>query len=327
MNVEGKLAKILSKQDNRLVVKAAERDAVLNEISARMARYQDWDPDTYEELKALRNDVKDIFNKGLPVGDDIIDQLYFLDNKTMEVVEKMSRQYDDVVTPDDFKLIASIMSENLRSQVPILKDFTRFFGRLAEDFVLNAKPKDSEIDWKAVSKIKMFGEYTGGYKLPRYISEMLGLNPNEPLSEKILKRFEWYKPDSTISDFLYGVREEKFRRTGFKTAKVELADVVKLSEVEVLYPNKLPKNWTQIPWVNFDGKVLEQKFTQTFEERLRYKDKDGNWVTNIIQVQQKTEPTWWQEFINKSNTINDIVDAQKARTAYAVNGNHSRLLL
>jgi hypothetical protein len=156
---------------------------------------------------------------------------------------------------------------------------------------------------------------------------MLGLNPNEPLSEKILKRFEWYKPDSTISDFLYGVREEKFRRTGFKTAKVELADVVKLSEVEVLYPNKLPKNWTQIPWVNFDGKVLEQKFTQTFEERLRYKDKDGNWITNIIQVQQKTEPTWWQEFINKSNTINDIVDAQKARTAYAVNGNHSRLLL
>jgi len=320
MNVESKLGKVLGKDSTRLVVKAAERDAVLNEISARMARYQDWDPDTYNELKALREDVKDIFNKGLPVGDEIMDQLYFLDPKTRELVDKMTRQYSDIVTPDDFKLVASIMSENLRSQVPILKDFTRFFGRLAEDFVINAKPSESFIDWKAVSKQQLIGTKSS-YKLPRRLAEFLGINPNEPFTEKILKRFDWYKPDSTIADLMYGVKEAEFRRTGFKTGKIELADVIQVSKgVEVLYPNKLPKKWTQIPWVNFDGKIVEQKFTQSFEERLRYKDADGKWITNIIQVQQKTEPTWWEEIINKSNTINDIVDAQKARTAFAVNG-------
>jgi len=122
---------------------------------------------------------------------------------------------------------------------------------------------------------------------------------------------------------MFGARQQEFRRTGFVVGKVEVAEIVKLSEFEVLYPNKMPKTWTQVPWVNFDGKIVEQKFTQTFEERLRYKDAEGNWITNIIQVKQKTDPTWWQEFIDKNNTINDIVDAQKARTAFAVNGGYA----
>ena len=130
MNVENKLAKILGKEDNVLVVKAADRDIVLNEISARMARYQKFDQDTYLELKALRQDVKDIFNKGQQPGDDIMAQLFFLDPKTRDLVEKMSRNYVNVITPDDFKQIAMIMSEHLAGQVPILKDFTKFFGRL-----------------------------------------------------------------------------------------------------------------------------------------------------------------------------------------------------
>ena len=320
MNVEGKLAKVLGKEEGRLVVKAADRDAVLNEISARMARYQSFDPDTYNELKALRQDVKDIFNKGLPVGDDIMEQLYFLDPKTRDIVEKLSGGYSDIVTPDDFQKIAMIMSEHLRNQVPILKDFTKFFGRLAEDFVLNAKPNASEFDWKQLAKRKLLGSRMIGRNPEPWLAELLGIDPNESLTEKVLKRFDWWNPNSTFADLVFGAQEAKFRRTGAKYARLEIADLIKLSEIEVGEANKLPKNWTQIPWVNFDGKVVEQKFTQSFEERLRYKDKDGNWVTNIVQVQQKTEPTWWQELINKDNTINDIVDAQKARTAFAVNG-------
>jgi SPP1 gp7 family putative phage head morphogenesis protein len=247
LNVESKLAKILGKTENTLVVKAKDRDTVLSEISARAARYKSFDIDTYNELMALRKDVKDIFNAGEQVGDDIMQQLYFLDPKTKDLVEKMTRQYTNVVSPDDFKLIASIMSENLRVQVPILKDFTKYFGRLAEDFVVNAKPSDSRFD------------------LSKFLQQQI---------------------------------------TGKE-------------------PPKLPKKWTQVPWVNFDGKTVEQHFTQVFEERLRYKDKDGNWVVNILQVPQKTDPTWWEEFTNKEGKINDIVDAQKARTAFAVNGNHS----
>jgi thioesterase domain-containing protein len=85
----------------------------------------------------------------------------------------------------------------------------------------------------------------------------------------------------------------------------------------------MPKSWTNVPWVNFDGKTIEQNFTQSFEERLRYQDKDGNWITNILQIPQKTDASWWEEIINKSGKINDIADATKARTAFAVNGNHS----
>jgi hypothetical protein len=88
-------------------------------------------------------------------------------------------------------------------------------------------------------------------------------------------------------------------------------------------PNKQPKTWTHIPWVNFDGKVLEQSYMQRFEERLNYKDINGDWVTNIIQVDQKTEPTWFEQLMNKDGKINDIADTISARTAYAVNGNHS----
>jgi SPP1 gp7 family putative phage head morphogenesis protein len=322
-NVEGKLSKILSKNDGRLVVKAADRDTVLSAISARMARYQDLDPEIYDELKSLRQDVKDIFNKGLKPGDEIISQLYFLDPKTKDFVEKLTRQYDDIVTPEDFALIAGIMSENLRQQVPILKEFTRFLGRLAEDYVINTKPSEAFFDWKAISKLKLLGPENKGKKFHPLIAEVLGLNPKEPITEKILKRFSWWNPNSTFSDLLFGVKESKFRKTGAKFGEVEIAGLIKLAEFQTLYPNKLPKNWTQIPWVNFDGKVLEQKFTQTFEERLRYKNEEGQWITNIIQVDQKTSPSWWEELINKDNKINDIVDAQKARTAYAVNGNHS----
>ena len=334
MNVEGKLAKILEKDSGRLVVKAAERDAILDQISARAARYKDIDIDTYDELMALRKDVKDIFNKGLAPGDEIMDQLFFLDPKTRDFVEKLTRQYDNVVTPDDFQIIASIMSENLRERVPILKDFTRFFGRLAEDYVLNAKPSESFLDWKAISKQTILGSRSMGAKLPKRLSEALGINPNEPLTEKILKRFPWWNPNSTWADLLFGMKQADFRRTGIKKKVLEIeypvlkglttgSDSVTLGEFSFAHPNKLPKDWTQIPWVNFDGKVLEQQFTQVFEERLRYKAADGTWVTNILQVPQKTDPSWWDELLNKSGKINDIVDAQKARTAYAVNGNHS----
>lgn len=327
MNVENKLAKALGKDGNTLIVKAADRDTVLDAISARMARYEKIDRETYDELKRLRQDVKDVFNKGLHPGDEILDQLYFLEPKTRDLVEKLTRQYDGVVTPDDFQQIAMIMSDHLREQVPILKDFTRFFGRLAEEFLETSKPSQAAFDWKSIAKISVLGEKKSGYKLPKRLSEFLGIKANEPVSEKFLKRFEFWRPDGPLSQLLYGVDAPDNRRVGAKYFKLEIAQLVKLNEVEVFYSNKLPKSWTNIPWVNFDGKVIEQNFTQTFEERLRYKDADGKWVTNIIQVPQKTSPTWWEEFLNKDGKFNDIADTQKARTAFAVNGNHSRLLL
>lgn len=275
MNVEAKLSKAIGKDGTVLVVKAAERDAVLNEISARMARFRDRDPVMYSELGKLRKDIKDTFDKGLVPGDDLMEQLYFLDNATKEFVEKMTRNYSKVVTPKDFQAIASIMSENLATQVPILKDFTKYFGRLAEDFVLNAKPS------KSSQSLLEFLE-----------KQALGTQAKRP--PKFLERFGFWKPDGSLSKLVFGVREKP-----------------------------LPKDWTNIPWKNFDGKTVEQNFTQVFEERLTYKTAQGEWVTNILQVPQKTDPSTLDQLMNKTGTINDIVDVQKARTAFAVNGNHS----
>ena len=272
LNVEGKLAKALSKEAGTLVVKAADRDTVLAEISARMARYETLDPELYADLKALRQDVRDIFNKGLAPGDDIMEQLYFLDAKTKSFVEKLSDVYEKVVTPEDFASIAKIMSENLAEQVPILKDFTKFHGRLAEEFLTHAKPSDSKTDWgKAIA------------------NEIIGVRKGRPPA--ILNRLPGYHPNSTLANIMFGIRNDK-----------------------------PPKKWTSVPWINFDGKTIEQNFTQSFEERLRYQDKDGKWITNIIQVAQKTDPTWWEAITNKADTINDIADAGKARTTFAVNG-------
>lgn len=319
-NVEGKLAKVLGKDTNTLVVKAADRDIVLDEISARIARFEKFDPETAMELRQLRQNVKDVFNKGLQPGDEIIEQLYFLQPQTRDLVEKMSLNYGRIVTPDDFKQVAQIMSMHLGERVPILKDFTKFFGRLAEEYLATAKPSESNFDWTAISKTALLGQKKKGQALPDSVSKLLGIKPGEPFTEEMLKRYTNWKPNGTLSDILYGVGSPDSRRTGAKYLKTEIAGLVKTSEVELFYANKMPKSWTNVPWVNFDGKIIEQNFTQSFEEKLRYKDKDGNWFTNIIQVQQKTESSWWDQVINKSGKINDIADATKARTAFAVNG-------
>lgn len=321
LNVESKLAKALDKQEGRLVVKASDRDKVLNEISARAARYEKYDPELYEELMALREDVRDIMNKGLNPGSEIMDQLYFLEPKTRDIVEKLSQAYIDIVTPDDFQVIAKIMSENLKDQVPILRDFTRFLGRLAEDYLVNAKPKKAKLDFWEIFKTAIRGTKRRQFKLPSIVNQMLGIK-DESLVAKLLKRSP-IDPNSNLYDILVGVTPPSDRRTGFKIGDVSVFSEDIIKGWKVLFPNKLPKSWTNIPWVNFDNKVVEQNFTQIFEERLNYKDKDGKWITNILQVPQKTDPTWWEAVRNKSGKINDIADASHARTAFAVNGNHS----
>lgn len=308
-----------------LVVTASQRDAVLEQISARAARYERFDPETSYFLKELRQNVKDIFNKGLNPGDDIMEELYFLDSQTRDFVEKLTMSYSNVVTPDDFKVIANIMSEHLAEQVPILKDFTRFFGRLAEDFLKNAKPSQSAFDWKTLAKVRALGKKTSkGYKFPDEVNRILGLKAGERISEKMLKRFAFWTPNGSLSEVIYGVDSPEYRRTGKKILKFKFFGGLKKTKgIEILEANKLPKKWTNVPWVNFDGQIIEQNFTQKFQERLVYKDEFGNWITNIMQVPQKTEATWWEQVINESGKINDIADATKARTAFAVNGNHS----
>jgi SPP1 gp7 family putative phage head morphogenesis protein len=340
LNVEGKLGKILGKDKGTLVVKASDRDTVLNEISAQAARYKRFDPGTADELNQLRSDVRDIFNKGQQPSDDIMEALWFLDPKTKDLVEKMTHTYDMVVTPDDFSKIAKIMSEYLGEQVPILKDFTKFFGRLAEAFLGNAKPSNSAFQWETIFAEKIRGSRTKGYTLPDSVSRLLGLKAGEPVSVKVLKRFGFFNPGDNLADMLLGVKAPDNRRAGGSFFKVsfpgqELVDNVfgkgnplskkwpKIVDMKIGKANKLPKSWTNVPWVNFDGKVIEQNFTQSFEERLAYRNAEGKWTNNILHVAQKTELSWWEQILNESGKINDIADVTKARTAFAVNGNHS----
>lgn len=319
--VESKLGKVLGKE-GVLVVKAADRDAVLSEISARMAKYETLDPEMYKELKALRSDVKDIFNKGLQPGDDVMEQLYFLDPKTRDLVEKMTREYDNVVTPDDFKAIADIMTSHLARQVPILTDFSKFYGRLGEQYMLHAKPSSSAIDTSTLLRTLIFDSKSNGKKLPRWLSRTLAIK-DESIKQQILRRIPGYVPDSLLSNVVEGVPAATRRRTGFKIGKYSLLGEDITPGIEVGISNSLDKSWTNIPAVNFDRKILEQNFTQVFEEKLAYKDADGKWVTNILQVPQKTSGDWWDEFRNRPNKINDIADAGRARTAYGVNSNHA----
>jgi hypothetical protein len=291
-----------------------------------MARYESFDQDTYKELKALRQDVKDVFNKGLNPGDDLMEQLYFLDPKSRDYVEKMTRAYTQVVTPDDFKQIASIMSGYLRQQVPILTEFTKYYGRLGEAYMKNAKPKAAAFDYNALMQTAIRGAQNKGSRpsktVPKWLLSILSIK-DESIKQQLLRKIPGYVPGSTLSKIVEGVPVPTRRRTGTKIGGVSLfsEDIVK--GIEVGIPNKLDKSWTNLPAVNFDRKVLEQNYTQVFEEKLSYKDKDGKWITNILQVPQKTDPTWWEQFRNKDGKINDIADASRARTAYGVSSNHS----
>jgi hypothetical protein len=342
------LAKALGKKDNLLVINSSDRQKVLGEIDARIAKFAQFDPETALELKILRQDVRDVFNKGLDPGDEIMDQLYFLDPKTKELVERMTRHYDNTITPADFKAIANIMTEHMSEQVPILKTFTRFHGRLAEDFLKNSNPANADFDWLEIAKIPLMGKKEAtfkkhrpnyksvGWKLHPRISEFLGLAADESITDKILKRYDLWERDGTLHDLIYGTAAPLARRTGASYFKTEFSYPTldwknkafgaekTLTEFKLFWANKLPKSWTSVPSINFDGKMIEQNFTQTFEERLRYKDQDGKWVVNILQVPQKTESSWWDQMINKQGKINDIADATHARTAFGVNANHSK---
>lgn len=321
MNVEGKLAKVLEKEDGVLVIRASERDKVLEEISARAARVERYDPEGAERLIALRAEVKESFNKGQPPSNDMMEELYFLDPRTQELVEKMSRHYDKTVTPDDFKEIAGIMSEHLASRVPILKDFTKFFGRLSEAYLTTAKPKNAELSLTELFKKLVFDE-RAEKKPPKMLVRILGLR-NQTYREALLRRIPLWDKDSLFDNWMFGVSPPKTRRTGYKVGGVSIMSEDIIPGYEILYPNKMEKSWTRVPWVNFDGKVVEQHFTHTIEEKLVYKNAAGEWQTNIVQVKQKTDPSWWEEIRNKDGKINEIADTQKARTAFAVNGNHS----
>ena len=158
------------------------------------------------------------------------------------MVEKLSRNYEKVVTPDDFKAIANIMSEHLAEQVPILKDFTRYFGSLAETYLANAKPSSAAFDWKTIAKTTLLGNRRKGYVLPETISKLLGLKPGEPLAEKVLKRYGFWKPSGTLHELVYGVASPDDRRTGAKYFKVEVLKLKTYYEFELFYANKLPKS-------------------------------------------------------------------------------------
>ena len=303
-----------------LVVAAADRDKVIGEISARMARYEKVDPDMYDELRRLRNDVKDVFNKGQDPGDAIMEQLYFLDSQTRDLVEKMTRQYGNVVTPNDFSLIASIMSENLRSQVPVLNDFTRFFGRLAEAFLRDANPKEASIDFKYEILRRLFGEPAKRKAEQKFLDLAVVRKLKKALGFKF--KFEPFKTDATALDrrrFITSpyLKEQIQRLPGWDPDGLLHAMLFGVDRVDV------EKKWTHAPWVNFDGKVVEQYFTQAFEQKLSYKDSSGKWINNIVMVDQRTSPTFWEELLNEQDKANSISDLMKARTAYAVNGNHS----
>jgi len=320
MNVEAKLSKVLGKQEGTLVVKAADRDKVLDEISARAARYQRLDPVMFEELSTLRKKIKTVFDEGLDPGDDLLEQLYFLNSDTKEMVDKLSSSYEKVVTPTDFRDIAKIMSKHLADQAPITKDFTKFLGNLAAEYLENAKPGNADFDWSKIVETQIVGKRGQGHTLHPRLSEILGLKAGEPISEKLLKRFEFWEPDGTLANIILGAKEPKNRRVGAKYFKTEFLQLKTITSFELFTANKLPKAWTNVPWVNFDGSVIEQNFTQRFETRLTYKNAQGEWVKNILQIAEKTSATWWEQFINKSGKINDVADLNKARTAFAVNG-------
>jgi DNA-directed RNA polymerase subunit F len=327
LNVERKLAKPLGIKGDTLVVTAGERDTVVSEISAQIARIERFDPLAAEDLKILRENVKDIFNKGTTPTDEIIDQLWFLNPRTKQIVDKLTAEYDNVITPNDFKAIANIFSEYLAEQAPIVKHFTRFFGRMAQDFLKNAKPASAALSWETIAKGKLLGykKKKGQFVLPNAVSELLGVKAGEPVSEKFLKQFSFYKPDSSLSEMIYGIGAPGDRTVGKKYLELKIAGIKIIPGIEIGVSklNKVPQDWTTVPWVNFEGKVIEQSFTQAFEERLVYKNPDGTWSTNIVNIPQKTRINWWDEFMDKDGKINDIADLSRAATAYAVNGNHS----
>lgn len=321
MNVERKLSKALS-TEGTLVLKAAERDAVLSEISAQAARYDRFDKDTADDLRRMRKTVKDIFDNGLEPGEELMEELWFLQPETRTFVEKMTGNYERVVTPKDFAVIGNIMSEYLQARTPILMDFTKFFGRLAEDYLLNAKPSKADYDWQRIAKYYVFGGKRGS-RLPLPLTALLGVKEGSTVNDLLFSRFGFWKPGGNLHDLISGVEDSRTRAMGGKYFKISAGPLGKLWELSLFKANKLPKTWTTVPWVNFDGKVLEQHYSKVIEQRLTYKDSNGNWNTNILQVPTKTEATWWEELTNASGKINDVADPGRARTAFGVNGNHS----
>jgi SPP1 gp7 family putative phage head morphogenesis protein len=221
MSVESKLAKVLGSKTNTLVVTRTDVDKIVEQIDIVRANLKRRDPITYEELTGLRKQVIQSVNKAEAFDSYIVQALESHHIDTKDFVEKVSRNYDRVVTPQDFKEIAQIMSGYLEEQVPILGKFTKYFGRLAETYMT-------------------------------------------------------------------------------ETGKAEIS------------------------WVTFDGKIINQVFSRTMEDRFTYFDETGRRLTNIVQFTEKSDPPFYERLLNIGDgKFKDVADVGKARTAFAVNGNHS----
>ncbi len=329
IQIEKNLAKILDKKDI-LTITSTDRNKVLDQISARAAKFKQFDPETYNELMTLRKQAKDVMDNGRSFEDSLIKHLWFIDDASKQIVNKISAGYEKsgLMTPKDFLEVGKIMSEYSAEQAPILKSFTKYFGRLAEEFLKNSKPSQATIDWKSVVSLKFFGkDKNKGFKVPERVAEFLGLDSSKPVTRRLLESY--LEKDHPLFDLLYGVNAPRDRQTGRSYAGFDLDFGKKIGKVpvlkgfEFLETNSLPKSWTSVPSVNMDGKVIEQVFRQTFEEKLNYFDNDGKRITNIINVNQKSEASLLDVIFNRSGKINDIADVIDARTAYGVNFNHS----
>jgi hypothetical protein len=138
------------------------------------------------------------------------------------------------------------MSSHLSEQVPVLKNFTKFFGRLAEDFINNAKPKHAAFAYSEGLQTAVYGEYYAGKRLPKWLSQILGIK-DESMREKLLSRIPGWIPQGDLDKLMFGIRASEIRRTGTKVGKYSLFSEDITKGIEIGYPNKLPKSWSNVP--------------------------------------------------------------------------------
>ena len=101
--------------------------------------------ETAKDLQVALRELNDVIDKDAPVGSMLRKMARDSHPDVQDFVDRISSTNAGLVGPNEFKVIATIMSEQLSKRAPVTETFIKFWKGVAQDYILETKKVD--IPW------------------------------------------------------------------------------------------------------------------------------------------------------------------------------------
>jgi len=95
-----------------------------------------------QELNLIKKELNDVIDNDAPIGSKLRSGARDIHPAVEEFVDRMSSTHAGLVGPEEFKVVAGIMSEALARRVPITQVYIAWWKDLAQTFLLESRKTD-----------------------------------------------------------------------------------------------------------------------------------------------------------------------------------------